>query len=502
MPPEQQLQELKTRLAEIVDLNHASAVLGWDQQTYMPPAGAEDRGQQLATLRQIAHTKFVSTEIGRLLDDLQPYTSQLDPDSFDSRLMKVTRRNYDKDIKVPVDWVMEFAMVTTAAYEAWGKARAENDFAHFQPHLEKILDLSHRYAELFAPYDHIYDPLIDRFEPGLKTTDIKAIFNTLRPQQVGLIRQIARLPQVDDSFLHLTYDEQKQWDIGVEIITKMGFDWKRGRQDKTLHPFTTSFGLGDVRITTRVLPNNLASALFGTLHESGHAMYEMGSDPSLNRTPLMGGASSGIHESQSRMWENLIGRSYPFWQCFYPRLQEVFPSQLANVSLDAFYKGINKVQPSLIRVEADEATYNLHIMLRMELEIALMENTLAVRDLPEAWNSRFQEYLGITPPNNTDGVLQDVHWSGGMIGYFPSYALGNLIAAQLWERINADIPDLPAQIRRGEFAPWLSWLREKVHKHGSKFEPQELIQRVTGTKIVPAPYMRYLGRKYTEIYGL
>jgi len=502
MPPEQQLQELKTRLAEIADLGHASALLGWDQQTYMPPAGAEDRGQQLATLSQIAHTKFVSDEIGKLLDDLQPYVSQLDPDAFEARLVKVTRRNYDKEIKVPVEWVTEFAMLTTAAHEAWAKARADNDFPFFQPHLEKILDLAHRYADFFAPYEHIYDPLIDIFEPGLVTTDIKAIFEALRPQQVELIRQIASRPQVDDSFMHLTYDEQKQWDFGVEIITKMGFDWKRGRQDKTRHPFTTTFGLGDVRITTRLFPDHLASALFGTLHESGHAMYEMGSDPSLSRTPLVGGASSGIHESQSRMWENLIGRSYAFWQCFYPRLQEIFPTQLANVSLDAFYKGINKVEPSFIRVEADEATYNLHIMLRMELEMALMENSLAVRDLPEAWNSRFQEYLGITPPNNAAGVLQDIHWSGGMIGYFPSYALGNLIASQLWELINADIPDLPAQIRRGEFAPWLAWLREKVHRHGSKFEPQDLIQRVTGTKIDPSPYMRYLSKKYTEIYNL
>ena len=502
MQPEQQLQQLKTLLAEIFDLNRASALLGWDQQTYMPPGGAENRGQQLATLQQIAHTKFVSDEIGKFLDDLQPYTSQLDPDSFDARLVKVTRHNYDKEIKVPLEWVAEFSVVTTTAYGAWGKARAENDFPHFQPHLEKVLDLVHRFAGFFAPYDHVYDPLVDIFEPGLKTTDLKAIFNLLRPQQVELIRKIASRPQVDDSFMHFTFDEQKQWDFGVEIITKMGYDWNRGRQDKTLHPFTTGFGLGDVRITTRVYPDFLAPALFGTLHETGHAMYELGSDPSLDRTPLLGGSSAGIHESQSRMWENLVGRSLPFWQHFYPRLQEFFPSQLGNLPLDAFYRGINKVQPSLIRVEADEATYNLHVMLRMELEIALMENTLAVRDLPEAWNSRFQEYLGITPPDNATGVLQDVHWSSGGIGYFPSYALGNLIAAQLWELINADIPDLPEQIRRGEFAPWLAWLREKIHRHGSKFEPQELIQRVTGTKIDPAPYMRYLNQKFSDIYGL
>lgn len=502
MQPEQQLQQLKTLLAEIADLNYASALLGWDQQTYMPPAGAENRGHQLATLQQIAHTKFVSDEIGKLLDDLQPYASQLDPASFEACLVRVTRRNYEKEIKVPVEWVAEFAMVTTNAHEAWAKARRENNFPHFQPHLERVLDLAHRYAGFFAPYDHVYDPLLDIFEPGMKTTDVKAIFDLLRPQQVELIRKIASHPQVEDSFMHLTYDEQKQWDLGVEIITKMGFDWNRSRQDKTLHPFTTGFGHGDVRITTRVYPDYLASALFGTLHEAGHAMYELGSDASLDRTPLLGGASSGIHESQSRMWENLVGRSYPFWQHFYPRLQEVFPTQLANIPLATFYKGINKVQPSYIRVEADEATYNLHIMLRMELEIALMENSLAVRDLPEAWNTRFQEYLGITPPDDAKGVLQDVHWSGGMIGYFPSYALGNLIGAQLWERINADIPDLPEQIRRGEFAAWLSWLREKVHRHGAKFEPQKLIQQVTGSKIDPAPYVRYLDQKYTEIYGL
>ena len=501
MEPELQLQQLKTLLAEIADLNYITALLGWDQQTYMPPGGAENRGHQLATLQQIAHSKFISDEIGKLLEDLQPYASQLDPDSFEACLVRVIRRDYEREIKLPTEWVAEFALTTTVAHEAWAIARAENDFPHFQPHLEKLLDLTHRYAGFFAPYEHVYDTLLDIREPGMKTTDVKTIFNALRPQQVNLIKQIASRPQVDDSFMSLAYDEGKQWSFGVEAITKMGFDWERSRQDKTLHPFTTSFGWGDVRITTRVYPNHLASALFGTLHEAGHAMYTMGSDKTFDRTPLFGGASSGIHESQSRMWENLIGRSFPFWQHFYPRLQDFFPSQLGNITLEAFYKGINKVQPSFIRVEADEATYNLHIMLRMELEIALMENQLQVKDLPEAWISRCQEYLGITPPNNTQGVLQDVHWSGGMIGYFPSYALGNLIAAQLWERINADIPDLPEQIRQGEFTSWLAWLREKVHRHGNKFEPQLLIQRVTGSKIDPAPYMLYLESKYREIYA-
>jgi carboxypeptidase Taq len=501
MEPEQKLQQLKNLLAEIEDLNYVIALLDWDQQTYMPPAGAENRGHQLATLRQISHTKLVSEEIGRLLDDLQPYASQLDAESFDACLVRVTRRKYKKETKVPNEWVADFALTTTAAHEAWAKARAENDFAHFQPYLERILDLAHRYAGFFAPYDHVYDPLLDVFEPGMKTDDVKAIFGVLRPQQVNLLKQVASRPQVDSSFMTLDYDESIQWKFGVEAITKMGFEWDRSRQDKTLHPFTTSFGWGDVRITTRFSSNYLASALFGTLHEAGHAMYAMGSDKSLDRSPLFDGASSGIHESQSRMWENLVGRSFPFWQHFYPRLQELVPSQLGNVPLEVFYKGINKVQPSFIRVEADEATYNLHIMLRMELEIALMENQLMVKDLPEAWNTRFKEYLGITPPDNSKGVLQDVHWSGGMIGYFPSYALGNLIGAQLWERINADIPDLPEQIRQGEFSAWLTWLRDKIHRHGNKFEPQQLIQRVTGSKIDPAPYMRYLETKYRAIYN-
>jgi carboxypeptidase Taq len=501
MPPEQQLKQLQTRLIEIFDLTNAASLLEWDQKTYMPPAGAENRGYQLATLQQIAHDKFVSDEVGKLLDDLQPYVAQLDPDSDAARLVKVTRRLYDKETRVPAEWVAESAMTTTAAYGAWGKARAENDFASFQPHLEHVVDLMRRYAGFFAPYQHVYDPLVDIYEPGMLTADLKAIFNALRPQQVELIRKITSCPQVDDSFLHQPFDEQKQSDLGVEIITQMGYDWQRSRQDKTLHPFTTSFGWGDVRITTRLFPDYVSESLFNTLHESGHAMYIMGFDKSLDRSPLFDGASTGLHESQSRMFENLVGRSYPFWQHFYPRLQQVFPSQLGNVSMNAFYRGINKVEPSFIRVEADEATYNLHIMLRMELEIALLEGQLAVSDLPEAWKSRCQEYLGLTPPDDARGVLQDVHWSSGMMGYFPSYALGNLVSAQLWERILADIPDLPEQIRGGEFSAWLGWLRHKVHRHGAKFEPQELVMRLTGSKIDPAPYLRYLEGKYRAIYG-
>ncbi len=499
---ENKLEQLKTLLGEVQDLNLASAVLGWDQQTYMPAGGAEDRGDQLATLSRLAHIKFTSVEVGQLLDDLKPYADQLDPDADDARLIKVTAREYAKRVKVPADLVAEFAQVTTLGQQAWVEARAQSNFSRFQSYLERIVELRRRYASLFAPYEHIYDPLMDDFEPGLKTAEVQAIFNTLRPQQIELIKAIAEKPVIDDSFIRQTLPEQEQWSFGVEVISKFGFDWERGRQDKSAHPFTTSFGLGDVRITTRFEAHNSLSALFSTMHEGGHALYEQGFSTALRRTPLATGASLGFHESQSRMWENLVGRSHDFWIYFYPHLQSRLSSYFGNVDLEAFYRAINKVQPGLIRVDADEATYNLHVMLRLELEIALMEGSLEVRHLPDAWNTRMKEYLGLTPPDSAHGVLQDIHWSGGMIGYFPTYALGNLISAQLWDKILVAIPDLPEMIRRGEFSALLGWLRENIHRHGAKYEPQELIQRITGSKIDPEPYLRYLRTKYGEIYRL
>lgn len=499
---EEKLQLLKNRMAEISDLSGAMALLGWDQQTYMPAGGAEDRGDILGTLSALVHKMATDEENGRMLEDLKPFAAQLDPDSDDARLIKVTARAYEKNAKVPTEHVAEFARITTVAQETWARARATNDFASFQPYLERIVALRREYASFFKPYDHIYDPLLDDFEPGLKTADVKAIFTGLRSEQVELIKAISESKQVKDDFLHVTYPEQGQWDFGVEVATRMGFDWNRGRQDKSAHPFTTSFGLGDVRITTRFDPERSASALFSTMHETGHALYEQGFNPIHRRTPLAGAASMAIHESQSRLWENLVGRSRAFWTFFFPRLKELFPSQLAGVDMETFYKGINKVEPSMIRVEADEATYNLHIMLRLELEIALMEGTLEVKDLPEAWNQRMRDYLGITPPNDSLGVLQDVHWSGGLIGYFPTYALGNLVSAQWWEMLHRDIPNLDDQIAHGKLDELLSWLRENIHSHGAKFEPQEMVQRITGSKIDPKPYLRYLKSKYSEIYGL
>ena len=498
---EEKMQQLRNILAEISDLNNSSSLLGWDQQTYMPPGGAEGRGNQLALLGRLAHERGTSPELGKLLEELKPYAASLDPDSDDARLLKVTARDYDKAIRVPSRYIVEFAQVTTLAQQVWLEARKNSDFSVFQPHLEKIVALRQEYAGFFPGFDHPYDALLDDFEPGMKAADVKVIFEGLRPKQVELIKAIAAKPQVEDVFLHQSFDETRQWSFGEEVITSFGYDWKRGRQDKAAHPFTTGFGINDVRITTRVDPNFLNTMLFSSTHECGHALYDQGMAQELDRTGLDNGASLAVHESQSRLWENLVGRSLPFWEHFYPRLKKVFP-QLAEVPLEKFYTGINKVQPTFIRVEADEATYNLHIMLRLEIEMALLEGKVAVKDLPALWNAKMQEYLGVTPPDDARGVLQDVHWSGGTIGYFPTYVLGNLVSAQLWEKINQDIPDLNDQIRAGKFEALLAWLREKIHRHGAKFEPQELVQKVTGSRIDPSAYVRYLTKKFGEIYNL
>lgn len=496
------LTQLKTILVELNDLQHISAVLDWDQQTYMPPAGAESRGNQLATLARISHKRWTAPALGRLLEKLAVETRDLDPDSDEACLVRVTKKEFEKKTRVPSSWVSEFAQRTTIGQAAWMEARRTSNFSIFQPHLEEIVALRRSYAGFFAPSAHIYDALLDDFEPGMKTAEVQQIFKALRTEQVTLVKAIVSQPAIDSSFLTREYPEQGQWDFGVDVIQRFGYSFQSGRLDRAAHPFCTSFGRGDVRITTRFKTDRPATAMFGTMHETGHALYDLGFDPALARTPLHDGASMAVHESQSRMWENLVGRSLPFWKFFYPRLQQVFPSQLGDVSLDAFYHAINRVQPSFIRVEADEATYNLHIMLRMELEIALMEGSLEVKDLPAAWNQRFEEYIGLTPPNDALGVLQDIHWSGGMIGYFPTYALGNLVSAQLWEKICQDIPDLEAQIEQGQFSALREWLRQNIHRHGSKFEPQDLVQRVTGSGITPQPYLRYLKSKYTAIYNL
>ena len=498
----ERLGRLKEILGEVSDLNHAASVLGWDQQVNMPSAGWEARGHQLGTLGKLAQEKFIADEVGALIDDLKREYAGADPASDEAAMIRVASRNYDIAKRVPPSFLVERARVTSRAFDAWVEARAKSDFPTFRPHLEAVVELIHKYISFFPPSDHPYDVLLDRYEPGMKIADVKEIFESLRPKQVKLIKTITSSRQVKDDFLHRRYNEKKLWNFGVDVASRFGYDFNRGRQDKAAHPFEATFSVNDVRITTRFEADNPLAMLFSTMHESGHAMYEQGVNPRYERTSLESGTSLAVHESQSRMWENLVGRSLPFWEHVYPKFKKTFPAQLEGVSLKSFYRAINKVEPSLIRVNADEATYNLHIMLRLELEIAMVEGMVKIKDLPDLWNTKMQEYLGVTPPNDAKGVLQDVHWSHGSIGYFSTYALGNLILAQLWEKINKDIRNLDDQFRKGEFGELLGWLRKNIHQHGQKFEPQVLVEKVTGSKITPEPYVRYLTRKYSGIYGL
>ena len=495
------LKQLKERLIEIHNLNAAAALLGWDQQTYMPPGGAGHRAAQLATLSRISHEMFTAEETGRLLEAAEAEGSDLDYDSDDASLLRVARHDYDLATRVPTDLVAEITHVTTLAFEEWAKARANSDYQAFRPWLEQIVDLNRRKAEHLGYEDRIYDALLDQYEPGMKTAQVQAVFDELKAGQMPLIHAIAgQVDRVDNAILRRDYDEEKQHEFGLEVARRLGYDFQRGRLDRAVHPFTTGFGSNDVRITTRYDRNWLPGSLFGTIHETGHALYEQGSADSISGTPLEGGTSLGIHESQSRLWENLVGRSRGFWEFFLPRLKEYFPEALADVDLDTFYRAINRAQPSLIRVEADEVTYNMHVIIRFEMENDLLEGKLSVADAPDAWNARYEEYLGVTPPDDAQGILQDVHWAGGMIGYFPTYTLGNVLSVQFFEKAVADRPEIPEQISRGEFGDLLSWLQENIYRHGRKYMPAELIERVTGETLSAKPYLAYLRRKYGEIY--
>jgi carboxypeptidase Taq len=495
------LQTLHSLSAEVADLRHAADLLEWDERVCMPERGATTHGQMLATLRRLAHEKFTSADMGDAIEAARAESVRRDDGGAAQRLVDVTARDYEKATKVPASFVAEFAEAVSAGQQAWGQARRNSDFAAFKPFLQKIVALKQRYVGFFPPAEHPYDVLLDEFEPSMKTAEVKAIFDQLRPRQVELIRSVATAPGVDDSFLRTPYAEADMLAFAVEVITAFGFDWTRGRQDKSLHPFATAIGADDVRITTRWVDGMPLSMLFGTMHETGHALYEQGVRPEHHRTALEGGASLGVHESQSRLWENLVGRSLAFWEHFYPHLQARFPTQLGSVRLDQFYRAINKVQPSLIRVEADEATYNLHVMLRVELEIELIEGHIAVDDLPDRWNAGMRAYLGLTPPDAARGVLQDIHWSAGLFGYFATYTLGNVIAAQLWRRFKQVHPARDEDIRRGEFVPLLQWLRRELHQHGRAYRPQELVRQITGSGVDPAPYLEYLEEKYGQMAG-
>ena len=484
-------------MAQISDVSSANGLLMWDRQTYMPKGGVAGRAEQSATLSRIAHEMLVDAETGRLLEALD----QPDPSSEDGALVRRARREYEKATRLPGELVAEISRTTALAEPAWVEARERSDWSLFAPHLETILPLQREAAEHLGYEDHLYDALLDGYEPGAKKARLEKMFEELKTELVPLIRSISERDGEDrEAPLHNAFDEKAQERFGEEVITRFGYDWDRGRQDRTVHPFCIGLTPGDVRITTRFDPGWLSPALFGTMHETGHALYEQGVDPAYARTPLSGGTSMGIHESQSRLWENLVGRSRPFWSHFYPGLQKAFPEALGEFELEGFYRAINAVSPSEIRVEADEVTYNLHILLRFELEVALIEGSLSVSDLPSAWNAKMEEYLGITPENEATGALQDVHWSAGLFGYFPTYTIGNVLSVALFDEAIDAYPAIPEQIAEGEFSTLLGWLRENIHRHGSRYYPDELIERVTGRPLDAAPYLKYLKNKFGQLY--
>ena len=496
-------EELLTRLYEIDDLASASNVLQWDQATYMPPGGARARARQLATLEQLAHERASAPALGKLLDTLEPLVADQGPESDDAALVRVARKDFERAVRVPTALVAEIASHTATAYQAWTDARPANNFAAVRPLLEKTLELSQRYAECFPGYAHIADPLIDGPDEGMTVATIRPLFAELRAFLTPMIKAISSRPESDASVLHRHYPEAQQWAFGESVIRDYGYDFNRGRQDKTHHPFMIRFAGDDCRITTRVFEDYLGGGLFGTLHEAGHALYELGTDPAYDATPLGSGTSSGVHESQSRLWENVVGRSRGFWGHYYPKLQATFPEQLGQVEMETFYRAINKVKPSLIRVEADEVTYNLHVIIRFELELALLEGTVRVAELPEAWRARYEEYLGVSVPDDKDGVLQDVHWYGGLIGgAFQGYTLGNILTGQFYSAALAAHPEIPTEIAQGQFGTLLGWLQQNIYRHGRKYTTLDLVESVTGGPIRLEPYQQYLTTKYSDLYEL
>lgn len=485
-------------LQKAADLGHASAVLEWDQETYMPTKGAEYRGRQLATLASMAHDILTSQRLETLLRELSTRTDLTDTEQANVRL---SLQDYNKNKKLPSSFVESLSRQSSECFNAWIEARQKKDYSLFGPSLGKMIALKQQQAKLYGYESHPYDALLDEYEPGATVAMLDPVFATIREQLPPLLDKIKAAKQVSNDCFHKEFPKQQQWDFSEHVLRNMGYDFEAGRQDYAEHPFTTSFSNNDVRITTRVDEHNYASLLWSTIHEGGHALYEQGLLGDQYGLPLGAAASLGIHESQSRLWENCVGRGYKSWQYLYPVLQTYFPQQLADVSVDAFFKAMNKVEPSFIRTEADELTYHFHVMIRYEIEKGLMENSIEPKDLPAVWNAKYQQYLGITPPDDVKGILQDVHWSHGSFGYFPTYSLGSFYAAQFFARAHVAIEGLDGQLARGDFAPLLLWLREQVHQYGRKYTSEELCQKVTGEKLDISYFMNYMNDKYAAVYG-
>ena len=503
MTPKEAYDELIYQVKETALLESCAGVLYWDERTYMPRAGAQHRAAQVSLLAGMGHEKFTSPRIGELLSICEDSDIVADPESVEAVNVREIRRVYAKETKLPKELVEEISKVTTLAQGEWATARKNSDFAHFRPWLDKVLELERRKAEAYGYEGEPYNALLDNYEPGATVDEVAAVFADLRKDLVELLGKIKDAPrQPDESIIERTYPTEKQKLFGESVVQAMGYDFSAGRVDVTTHPFCTGLGTGDTRITTRYNPHRLNDALFGMMHEAGHGLYEMGLDKeSYFGLPMAESVSLGIHESQSRMWENQVGRSRAFWVYFFPQLKRMFREALDGVDLDSFYGAVNFVKPSYIRVEADEATYNLHILLRFELERAMLTGDLKTADVPAEWNDRFEKYFGIKVDKDSNGCLQDVHWSGGLVGYFPTYALGNLCAAQFFAKAREDQPELMLQFENGDFSGLLGWLREHIHRHGQRYRASALVEKVTGKPLSHKPLIDYMTKKYGDIYG-
>jgi carboxypeptidase Taq len=480
------MEELLERLAEIADLERMAMLLAWDQEVCMPPAGAQARGELRATLGRLAHERFTDDRVGALLEAAAPR------EELEADVVRVARRDFDKARRVPGELVAEMARAGVAARTMWLQARDTDDFQLFAPYLQHNIELRRRYSACFPEAEHPYDPLVDDYEPGMRTAELRRVFERLRD---GLVPLVAAAPVGDDTLLHAgPFPEAGQRALVATVLRAVGVDDEQWRLDEAEHPFEATIATNDIRLTTRYEESDLDS-LYSSLHEFGHGLYEHQVDPALARTPLGSGASSAWHESQSRMWENMVGRSGGFWRWCLPHAQAALPERFAGATWQEVQHAANAVRPSLIRVSADEVTYCLHIVLRFELELALIEGDLAAADVPAAWNERTRAYLGLDVPNDVQGVLQDVHWAEGVFGYFPTYALGNVLAGQLWARVTADLPDLDERFAAGEFGPLREWLAEHVHRFGRRYLPTDLLERVVGEGLDPAPYLAYLEAK-------
>lgn len=501
---EKTFQELTELLRTAELLGSCGHVLGWDEQTYMPAGGAEHRANQLSLLAGLTHERKVSPRIGELLHDLETSGQLGDPDGDIAANVREARRSYDRATKLPRRLVEEITHTTTLAQQAWVKAKEDASFPVFLPWLEKMIGLKREEAQVIGYGNGIpYDALLDDYEPGMTSAEVAAVFQPLREELVRLVSAIqASSKKAPVDLLEQFYPVTAQQVFSEGAAKRIGFDFQRGRIDKSAHPFCSGFGPGDCRLTTRYHDHHFPSAFFGVLHEAGHGIYEQGLPTDQYGMPLGNSVSLGIHESQSRMWENFVGRSRSFWDYFFPYAKQAFPGALSQVSLNDFYFAVNDVRPSFIRVEADEATYGLHIMLRFELEQKLISGDLQPKDVPSAWNELFTQSFQITPPDDAKGCLQDIHWSGGLLGYFPTYALGNLYAAQFFDAAKKDLGDLPAQFSKGQFEPLKQWLNENIHRHGRRYPARKLVERVTGKPLSHAPYIQHLAAKYTELYDL